>query len=109
MKKKVYISGPIAHYDIEERKKVFDIVASTLRGMGYIPVNPFCNPLHLNGREDADWRDHMREDIKMLLDCDYIALLPDWEKSKGCKLELDVASSCGIKIFTEDGGSFCSI
>lgn len=98
MKKKVYISGPIAHYDIEERKAAFAKAAITLRSEGFEPVNPFCNPLHLNGREDADWRDHMREDIKMLLDCDYIVLLPNWEKSNGCKLELDVASSCGIEI-----------
>lgn len=96
---KVYISGPIAHYDVEERKAYFNAVAERLRTKGYIPVNPFENPLWLSGNGNADWREHMKEDIRMLLDCDFITLLPNWEKSKGCKLELDVASSCGIELF----------
>ena len=28
-------------------------------------------------------------------------MLPGWELSKGCKLELDVASSCGIAVIIE--------
>lgn len=96
--KRVYISGPIANYNVEERKHTFSAYADLLRLKGYTPVNPFCNPLHLSGNADADWREHMREDIKMLLDCDYILMLPQWEKSKGCKLELDVASSCGVEL-----------
>ena len=43
----------------------------------------------------------MRVDIGLLLDCDYIYMLQDWELSKGAKLELDVASSCGIKVLFE--------
>lgn len=95
---RVYISGPIAHYDIEERMQVFDMAAKLIRAAGYLPVNPFNNELHRSGRADADWREHMKADIKMLLNCQYIYMLPDWELSKGCKLELDVASSCGIKV-----------
>ena len=34
-------------------------------------------------------------------DCEYIYMLKDWELSKGAKLELDVASSCGIKVLFE--------
>jgi len=99
-KKKVYISGPIAHYDLQERKNTFAQYADMLEQLGYTPVNPFDNPLHRAGRADADWREHMREDIRMLLDCDCILMLPDWWRSKGCKLELDVASSCGIMVAT---------
>ena len=47
------------------------------------------------------WREHMRADIRLLLDCEYIYMLKDWELSKGAKLELDVASSCGIKVLFE--------
>ena len=39
--------------------------------------------------------------IALLLACDYIYMLKDWELSKGAKLELDVASSCGIKVLFE--------
>ena len=89
-KDKVYISGAIAHYNIDERKGAFLDAENRLRAMGFNPVNPFKN-----------WREHMRADIRLLLDCEYIYMLKDWELSKGAKLELDVASSCGIKVLFE--------
>lgn len=91
---RVYISGPIAHYDLEERKAVFKAAKKQLRKMGYLPVNPMDNGLPQPG----DWRDHMRADISNLLRCQYIYFLPEWQYSKGCRLELDVAMSCGLKV-----------
>ncbi|MCE2616088.1 DUF4406 domain-containing protein [Phocaeicola oris] len=92
MGKKVYISGAIAHYDMNERKAVFKAAEEFLKAEGYHPVNPFENGLPQPG----DWREHMRRDIALLLECDYIYMLDGWWQSKGAKLELDVASSCGI-------------
>lgn len=97
MKEKVYISGAIAHHDIEERKKAFADAESQLLKAGYSPVNPFRNGLP----EEAHWREHMRVDIRLLLECEFIYMLRGWELSKGAKLELDVASSCGIKVLFE--------
>lgn len=91
---RVYISGPIAHYDILERKNAFHKIERMLRKSGYLPVNPFNNGLPQPG----DWKEHMKADIHMLLSSQYIYFMPNWELSKGCKLELDVATSCGIKI-----------
>ena len=91
---KVYISGAIAHYDMDERKEAFSRAEEELKAQGYDPVNPFRNGLP----DEAHWRAHMRADIALLLACDYIYMLKDWELSKGAKLELDVASSCGIKV-----------
>lgn len=96
-KDKVYISGAIAHYDMAERKEAFSDAEMRLRGMGFNPVNPFKNGLP----DEAHWREHMRADIRLLLDCEYIYMLQGWELSKGAKLELDVASSCGIKVLFE--------
>lgn len=96
-KNRVYISGAIAHYDIDERKEAFLNAEQRLKNMGFAPVNPFKNGLP----EEAHWREHMRADIRLLLDCEYIYMLKDWELSKGAKLELDVASSCGIKVLFE--------
>ena len=95
--KKVYISGAIAHYDIDERKRTFRDAADMMRKRGFYPVNPFENGLP----DSAHWRQHMRVDIGMLLDCGYIYMLNGWELSKGAKLEFDVASSCGIKVLFE--------
>ena len=96
-KDKVYISGAIAHYNIDERKGAFANAEQNLRNMGFSPVNPFKNGLP----DEAHWREHMRADIARLLDCEFIYMLKDWELSKGAKLELDVASSCGIKVLFE--------
>jgi len=98
MNKKVYISGAIAHYDLEERKAAFGNAERFLALKGYNPVNPFKNGLP----DEAHWREHMRADIALLLGCDYIYMLRGWELSKGAKLELDVASSCGIEVLFEN-------
>ena len=94
MNKKVNISGAIAHHDIDERRAAFAAAACGIRNAGYTPVNPFENGLP----QSADWRKHMRVDIGLLLQCDRIYMLRGWELSKGAKLELDVASSCGIQV-----------
>ncbi len=102
-KDKVYISGgQIAHYNIDERKGAFANAEQNLRNMGFSPVNPFKNGLP----DEAHWREAYANaaggaDIALLLDCEYIYMLKDWELSKGAKLELDVASSCGIKVLFE--------
>lgn len=97
MKKKVYISGAIAHYDLDERRAAFDHAARYLSIKGYEPINPFENGIS----QEAHWKEHMRVDIGLLLTCDYIYMLRGWELSKGAKLELDVASSCGIQVLFE--------
>ncbi|TGX83004.1 hypothetical protein E5358_04915 [Palleniella muris] len=40
-KEKIYISGAIAHYDLEERRDVFACAEERLLRAGYLPVNPF--------------------------------------------------------------------
>lgn len=61
MKKKVYISGAIAHYDLEERMAAFNHAARYLSIKGYEPVNPFENGVS----QDAHWMEHMRRDIAL--------------------------------------------
>lgn len=100
IKEKVYISGPIAGYELEERKMAFLKVQHELEALGYEPVNPFNNGV----ADEEHWRVHMKADIRMLVDCDFIYLMPGWELSAGCKLELDVASSCGIQLMKQSKG-----
>lgn len=102
MKQKIYISGAIAHHDIEERRAAFEAVANYCEYCGFEAVNPFENEFHKRGQgEIAHWRDHMRVDLKMLLECDAICMMDGWEESKGAKLELDVASTCGLTVYYE--------
>jgi len=96
MIKRVYISGAIEHHDLEERRAAFGRAEQLLELHGLKAVNPFKNGLPA----EAHWREHMRRDIALLLDCD---MLEGWELSKGAKLELDVASSCGLKVLIGAG------
>ena len=96
-KEKVYISGPITGYDIEERKLSFLKTQHMLESLGYEAINPLDKDLPL----DASWSQHMRADIALLIQCESIYMMPGWEHSHGCKLELDVATSCGIRLMLE--------
>lgn len=87
--RRIYISGAISGFDIEERRKAFKEVEDLLRKNGYHPINPFNNGIP----EDAHWKKHMRADIKMLTECEGIYFMNGWTKSKGCKLEFDIATS----------------
>lgn len=97
IQRKIYISGGISGHPLEERRAVFACAEEELRGRGYDPVNPFNNGVLL----DAPYGDHMRADLRMLLDCDGIYLLRGWESSRGACLEHAVAEACGLSIMEE--------
>ena len=94
---KVYISIPITGKDIEEQKRHAGDVASFLLTAGHTPVCPFNNGLDNN----ASYEDHLREDTKMLLDCDAILMCKGYHLSHGCTFERDVAIKCGLTVVTE--------
>ena len=65
-----------------------------LRQAGYEPVNP-----HENGLlESDDWGMLMRADIRLLLTCDEVALLPGWQDSKGARVEHALATGLGMHV-----------
>ncbi|WP_255493271.1 DUF4406 domain-containing protein [Dysgonomonas sp. HDW5B] len=63
---KVYISG--LPYNEVERK--FNKAEEKLQLLGYQTVNPLNNGVP----KDSTWNEHMRADLKLLLDCDAIYL-----------------------------------
>lgn len=50
----------------------------------------------------GSWQDYMRNDLSILLRCDEIHMLPDWQSSKGAKIEHQLALDLGIKIVYVD-------
>ena len=40
----------------------------------------------------------LRKDIKAMMDCDTIAMLPNWANSKGAMLEVKLAQALEIKV-----------
>ena len=94
MNKKIYISAPISGYDIEERREMFQRVKNILRGYGYIVLNPMENGIP----PESDTRQHMKADIKMMLEADEVLFLDKWLHSAGCHTEFMVATAVGMTI-----------
>lgn len=91
---KVYISGPISHYDYSERKKTFLRIQQELERKGHEVFNPMFNGLPA----DADIHEHMRVNFQMLLQCDTILMLPKWNHSAGCTQEFNLAVNIGCEV-----------
>lgn len=85
--KKIYISGPISGLPLETVYNNFTNAEVNLLEKGYKVVNPFNNGLPTT----ATWEEHMRADLKLLLDCDAIYMLEGWEKSRGARIEYALA------------------
>jgi Domain of unknown function (DUF4406) len=87
-----YIAGPMTgHKDLNF--PAFNAEAQRLRSLGYEVVNP----AEINSDPNAGWHECMRKDIKELMGCDGVALLPGWESSRGARLEHTIAS--GLEMF----------
>ena len=85
--KKIYISGPISGLPLETVYNNFTNAEVQLLEQGYEVVNPINNGLPTN----ATWEEHMRADLRLLLDCDAIYMLEGWEKSRGARIEYALA------------------
>lgn len=93
MNRTVYIAGKITGLPKEEVQSKFNNITSRLTDMGYTVVNP---AVALD--EERNWRDAVRADIKKMLECDEVHLLPDWQESRGAQLERDIALRLGMQV-----------
>lgn len=82
---RVYISGPITGVP-DGNKAAFKAAAVELEARGHDVVNPA--ELEVPG---WTWKDYLHHDLKILLKCDAIHMLPGWIKSKGARFEYMVA------------------
>ena len=96
--KKLYITGPMTGIP-ENNFPLFHKVAKGLREMGYETVNPAeLLPSGLS----VEWEDFMREDITHLMKCDGVVLLPGWSRSRGAKIEVQLAMDLNMLIVSVD-------
>lgn len=97
-KKKVYLSFPIGSRDIEKLRNFSAARAAFLSDVqGYEVFNPLDNGLP----QSASWREHMKQDFKIMLECDAVFFCKDWQASCGCQLEHSVAIACGLELIYE--------
>ena len=94
--KYIYISGPVTGLDYDEAKKAFDDAEEAIRwkyGREVEVINPmsFCN-------KGEYWNHAMRKCIVQLMECNYIHMLPGFEKSVGARLEMTIAQKLGFGV-----------
>lgn len=90
---RLYLAGPMT--GIENLNfPLFTSEAARLRALGYTVVNP----AEINADPKADWLACMRADIKQLVDCDGVATLPGWVKSRGASIEVGIAYGLGLPV-----------
>lgn len=89
---RVFISGKATGTtDYRERFAAAEVY---LKSLGLEVVNPIAETSDIP--EDAEWIKFMRRTIKCLVTCDAIYMLPDWRRSRGAKVEKQLAEGLGM-------------
>ncbi len=92
MDMKLYVSGPVTGYK-DGNRPAFDEAAGRLREAGYDACGPHDvvpAPWH--------WGQAMRKAVGEMLECDGVALLPDWQDSRGACIERRLALDLGMPV-----------
>jgi hypothetical protein len=92
---RLYLSGPMSGI-ADSNFPAFNKAAGLLRQAGYDVENPASKGL-IDGWE---WEDYLRYDLRQLLDCDGVAVLPGYIGSRGASLEVHVADELSVPVFT---------
>jgi predicted secreted Zn-dependent protease len=90
---KHYLSGAITRQPYF--KAYFKYYEDELRHWG---ISDIFNPASVDWPGGVEWETCMKYDLKVLVDCDVLVLLPNWRKSRGAKLEIHVAKALGIRV-----------
>lgn len=107
--KRIYIAGKITGEDLDKCEEKFNAYGhylaeskfitklSNFRESGNISfTHGFLINAHLI--PDGTWEKYMKNDLRQLLLCDEIHMLPCWVNSKGAKIEHQLALDLGIVI-----------
>ncbi len=104
---KVYISGRITGLPKAEYEALFNTAEATLRAKGYEVVTPIriipdSAEIDPTKHTEAEiWQAHLKADIRELMQCHAIYMLPNWELSEGATLEHSIAHGLGITVLYE--------
>ena len=104
--KRWYIAGKMTGLP-ELNFPAFHAAAAQLRAAGFDIVNP----AEINTDPAAEWAACMRADIRELMTCHGIVILPGWETSRGAKLEREIALQVGMPVIplAEFIREFCGV
>jgi hypothetical protein len=94
---RVYIAGRVTGLPYESAKAKFENAETLVRASGFNPVNPLKIVT-----QKADAREAMKKLVPVMLECDAILLLADWDWSEGAKIEAQLARYAGLKVIYEE-------
>lgn len=103
----VYVSGPItgqlSGFERHHRRVRANInraasVARELWLKGHAVICPHLNT-DFEGNEAVSHAAFLAGDLNMVARCDALVMLPDWETSRGARVEHEYAASLGIPIY----------
>lgn len=107
----VYISGPMTGYPEHNFPAFEDAQTRLMEELGGGPAVMIYSPHNFDakpsGEVDHDdlakkpWEDFLRRDINFLtsMKFDRIYVLPGWEKSRGARLEVTIATQLGAELY----------
>ena len=90
---RLYLAGPMTGLP-GFNYAAFNAEATRLRALGYHVENPAENVHPV----DQDWGGYMRVALAQMLTCEAVALLPNWQASRGALLENDIATQLGMPV-----------
>lgn len=90
---RIYVAGPMTGLP-EYNLPAFAAATLELQSLGHDAVNPG----HRGVIPGYTWQDYMRDALRLLLDCDAVALLPGWESSDGARLEVRLARKLDMDV-----------
>jgi nucleoside 2-deoxyribosyltransferase len=96
-KSKIYLAGPMTGLP-EYNYPAFFAAEQALKERGFAVLNPASS---FGGDVNLPREYYLRSAISMLLQADAVMLLDGWEKSKGAKLEREIAFELGLKVVTQ--------
>lgn len=98
---RIYLAGPISVVDWDEAKSMFKRMSEyAIMALGYAEViNPVDHPSPDTELEGDDlWQHYMKVSVRKLSSCDAILLAPNYQISKGARLERYLAEELGLEI-----------
>lgn len=99
MRRRIYVSGPMRGQDFDKVFDRFYKAEALLRNMGYDVINP----LHIaQAMPFLSHEEYLQLDRSYIQLCDVIYLLAGWQRSEGCRIELNWAKRNKLEVMYEE-------
>lgn len=96
----LYVSGPYSgEGEVESNIAQARKVAIALWEKGHAVIVPHLNTAHMEKDCKATYDQFLAGDLMMIARCDGMVMAPDWEFSKGAKIEYEYAESLKLPVW----------